>query len=319
MRAIWAPSLIVGWALLGVGCKDAGTSMDGDGDGDTSMDADDGTETGDETGDDAGDDGGALACNGHVGLCDRHFDEVVFPGTHNSYSAKSYGFSVNANHDTGLTEQLDAGVRVMLLDVTYDDDGATAMCHGPCSFGSIPHAEGLDEVASFLESHAREVLTIIYQDGADSKDIVADLEAAGLAELAYTHVDGTPWPTLGEMIDADTRLVVTAESQGPPPPWFHHVWDLTWDTPYTFMSVDAMNCDLNRGSLDNDLVLVNHWVNNEFDLPDASQADAVNELDVLLSRVDECEQEHGRLPNFLVVDWWEAGDLFAAADQLNGL
>ena len=88
---------------------------------------------------------------------------------------------------------------------------------------------------------------------------------------------------------------------------------------YIFMSVDDMNCELNRGALDNDLMLVNHWVNTEFDLPDESRAEQVNQLSVLLGRVDECEQQHGRLPNFLAVDWWEAGDLFEAVDQLNGL
>src|SRR5687768_7981316 len=29
---------------------------------------------------------GALRCNGHAALCDRRFDEVVFPATHNSMS-----------------------------------------------------------------------------------------------------------------------------------------------------------------------------------------------------------------------------------------
>ncbi|MEL7369896.1 MAG: hypothetical protein AAFN74_13340 [Myxococcota bacterium] len=260
-----------------------------------------------------------FACNGHLALCDRPYNEVVFPGTHNSFSARSYGFfMVSANHDTGLTEQLEAGVRVFLLDVTYNE-GTTALCHGPCLFGALPHADGLREIVDFLDTHPREVLTIIYQDDAGAADIVRDLETSGLADMVYAHTPGQRWPTLGEMIDANTRLVVTAESQGPPPEWFHHVWELTWDTPFTWMSIDAMNCDLNRGQLGNDLFLVNHWVNDAANLPDASQAAEVNALDVLLARVEQCQSEHGRLPNFLAIDWWEQGDLFEAVDRLNGL
>ncbi len=300
----------LGLALVVGGCGGASSGSDG-------------SETGEETAgetDETGDGGASTACNGFEELCDRRYDEVVFPGTHNSHSARSYGFGVNANHDTGLTEQLEAGARVFLLDVTYDDGtGETALCHGPCSLGSLPHVDGLGEIVAFLGDHPREVITIIYQDDASVDDIVDDLETTGLAELVYTHEERASWPTLGEMVEADTRVVITAESQGPPPAWFHHVWDLTWDTPYTFMSIDEMNCELNRGALDNDLLLVNHWVNNDFNLPDQSRADETNALDVLLDRVGACEQQHGRLPSFLVVDWWESGDVFEAAAVLNGL
>ncbi len=301
-------------ALVCVACTESG----GKGTQTDSSDLDTGTSAVAEgdTGDDD-DDSGAMTCNGRVDLCDRRFDEVVFAATHNSYAALAYGFSsANANHETGLAPQLQAGVRAMMLDVTYDG-GSTALCHGPCSFGSLPHVQGLEEIAAFLETHPREMLTIIYQDGADTEDIVADLEATGLDRLVYTHVEGDVWPTLDEMIAADHRLVVTAERQGPPPAWFHHAWDLVWDTPYTFMSIDAMNCDLNRGMIENDLMLVNHWVNNEFNLPDPSQAAAVNAEEVLTARVAECEQMHGRRPNFVAVDWWETGDLFAVVDRLN--
>src|SRR5690606_29778068 len=85
---------------------------------------------------------GQPACNGHALLCDRRFDEVVLPTTHNSVAATEDGFSpLNANHVQGVEAQLQAGVRGLLLDVTYDDTGETALCHGPCSLGSRPHVE----------------------------------------------------------------------------------------------------------------------------------------------------------------------------------
>jgi hypothetical protein len=128
------------------------------------------------------------------------------------------------------------------------------------------------------------------------------------------HEGGT-WPTLAEMISANTRLVVTAEQGGPPPAWYQHVWDLSWDTPYTFMSIDAFNCDPNRGNPNNPLFLVNHWVNTDANLPDPNAAAAANAFDVLMARVDDCP----RLPTFLAVDFYDMGDLFDAVATLNGL
>jgi hypothetical protein len=62
------------------------------------------------------------ACNGHRQLCDRRLDEVVFLGTHNSMSAASQPGWYFAHQLTGIREQLDAGVRVLLIDTYYGFD-----------------------------------------------------------------------------------------------------------------------------------------------------------------------------------------------------
>jgi hypothetical protein len=278
------------------------------------------TETaGDGDGAEGGDGDGAMACNGYAELCARPYDQVIFPGTHNSNSSTSYGYSAfNANHDSGLTEQLEDGVRVMLIDVTYDG-GETTMCHGPCGLGSTPHLDGLAELSAFMLANPNEVLTIIYQDSISVEDMEADWVTSGLIDLVYAHVDGEPWPTLGEMIDAGTRIVVTAESGGPPPDWYHHVWDVGWDTPYSYMAISEFSCALNRGSTDNDLYLMNHWVNSALDLPSRDNAMEANAFDVLFDRGTQCTTEAGRVPNFVAVDFYEQGDLFAAVAALNGL
>lgn len=262
--------------------------------------------------------GEALGCNGHVALCGRRYDEVVYPTTHNSFSARDAGFSVfNANHVKPVGEQLAAGVRGLLLDVVIDD-GETALCHGPCSFGRLPHIDVLGEIADFLAANPREIITIIYQDDAPVADITADYATLGLESRVFTYAGG-PFPTLEEMIAADTRLVVTAESGGPPPAWFHHVWDIVWDTPYSYKSADEFSCVLNRGDKGNPLFLLNHWVNSELDLPSQEGAMQVNAYDVLHGRAVECMQAAGDLPNYVAVDFWEQGDLFAVVDALNGV
>ena len=262
--------------------------------------------------------GPALACNGHVELCDRRLDEVALPSTHNSHSALDEGFSqLNANHQHGVGQQLEDGVRGLLLDI-YLEDGETTLCHGGCFLGSTPHAEVLAVLAAFMESHPREVIAIIYQDDVDPALVEADYVDAGLDALVWTY-GGGPMPTLAEMIAADTRLVVTAESKGPPPAWYHHAWDVFWDTPYSYASADEFSCELNRGGTDNPLYLVNHWVNSAIDLPSQDNAAEVNQFEVLYGRASQCRDESGQMPTMVAVDFYEEGDLFAAVDALNGL
>ena len=58
------------------------------------------------------------ACNGHVELCDRPYDEVVYAATHNSMSSPDV-VPVWPEHDGDLEAQLDAGVRALLIDTHY--------------------------------------------------------------------------------------------------------------------------------------------------------------------------------------------------------
>lgn len=260
---------------------------------------------------------GTRRCNGHAALCERRFDEVALPGTHNAHSAREYGFSIAANQESGIAKQLEDGVRVLLMDV-YEDQGETVLCHGPCAIGRTPHLDRLLDLRVFLEASPDEVVAIIYEDHVDANVVEADFSAAGLVPYTYAWAGGT-WPTLGELIDAGTRLVVMAESGGPPPAWYHPAWDLAWDTPYTFHAVSEFSCELNRGSESNPLYLVNHWMNTAIDLPSEANAEVVNAYDVLHARLEECRAEAGRIPSFVAVDFYEKGELFRAVDALNGL
>lgn len=316
-RLTLAGSALLISSLLGHACSPAAstppdstsTSDAGTTQGSTTTTGSDPTTADDDSSGDA-----SLPCNGATELCSRTYDTVVFPGTHNAFAATAAGFSpFAANQTLPMAEQLEDGIRVMLLDVLPDGDGL-ALCHSDCAFGSIPHLQALAGIEAFLAAHPREVLTIIYQDDADQADVVADLEASGLVDRAYVH-EGGAWPTLGEMIDAGTTLVITAENGGAPPPWYHHVWDEAWDTGYTWMSIDAFDCEPNRGAPDHALFLLNHWVSNATGLPDAGAASEANALSTLLARVQACP----RLPTFLAVDYYDQGDLFAAVASLNGL
>lgn len=59
-------------------------------------------------------------CNGHAQLCDRPLDRVALPATHNSMSAPLPGW-YSTQQDRPIADQLDDGVRGLLIDTHYAD------------------------------------------------------------------------------------------------------------------------------------------------------------------------------------------------------
>ncbi len=62
---------------------------------------------------------GAARCEGAAALCERHLDEVVFAGTHNSFAASAEPGWHFANQTYGIARQLDDGIRALLVDVHF--------------------------------------------------------------------------------------------------------------------------------------------------------------------------------------------------------
>ena len=62
---------------------------------------------------------------------------------------------------------------------------------------------------------------------------------------------------------------------------------------------------------------MNHWIQRI--APDRTDAVRINALDVLVGRARQCERERGLRPNYLAVNFYDIGDVVAAADVLNGL
>jgi hypothetical protein len=58
-------------------------------------------------------------CNGFKQLCDRPFNEVVLPGAHNAMSAARLPGWYTPNQRNGIQQQLDDGIRALLVDSHY--------------------------------------------------------------------------------------------------------------------------------------------------------------------------------------------------------
>ncbi len=63
-------------------------------------------------------------CNGYFELCAQPMDQIVWPASHNAMSSSAYNF-LGAEHTITIPEQLNAGARLLMLDVYYgyEDNG----------------------------------------------------------------------------------------------------------------------------------------------------------------------------------------------------
>lgn len=257
------------------------------------------------------------ACNGHAELCERRYDEVAYPATHNAMSAAAEGWYIPNQH-WGIERQLEDGIRVMLLDI-YTDRGRLKLCHTVCLIGERDLKDALHALRSFLRSERGEVLTLILQDETSTEAIVEAFRERGLDEYAYVYDPEEGWPTLGELIASNKRLIVTAERGRPTEdaPWYHHAWDVMFDNKYSHTTVDDFDCAVNRGRSSHALYLLNHWLQDPASKPEL--AAIANTFEVLHGHASDCMEARDQLPNFIAVDHYDQGDLFEVVRALNGL
>ncbi len=182
------------------------------------------------------------------------------------------------------------------------------LCHNYCEFGAVRLLDELRTIRQFLDRNPGEIVVLVVQDATSSADTARVFEQAGLVELAAVLEPGTELPTLGELVDAGTPLVVFAERGDPDaPPWYHRAFDWFQETPFRFPSVDGFDCGPNRGDPDNPLLLVNHWITRS--PPDPGVARRANAEAALRARFDQCLAERGMRPNVIAVDFAALGDL----------
>jgi hypothetical protein len=291
-------------------------------------------------------------CNGHAELCDRPLDEVVFAGSHNAMASADRSF-LSAMQDLTMTDQLEAGVRALLIDAHHWErpedtngfldslppetaeglrpllEGANPVrpgawwCHALCRMGAQPLDDGFREIAGFVKQHPDEVLVIVIEDYVTRSEIDESVRRAGLAPFVYTPDDDpdADWPTLGEMVDDGRRVVIFAEKDHGrrKPAWYRNFYDYGYgmETPYDHKGPTQreMTCAPNRGGEHKRLFLMNHWITRGT----GSRADAgiVNEHDFIVERARRCAKERDHMVNIVAVDFTTIGDLFEAVDTLN--
>lgn len=269
-------------------------------------------------------------CNGQQSLCTRSYDQVRYVTTHNAMSSSADAW-IRPNQNLDVPAQLQEGVRGLMLDtyragsmndfgqpqVPDADPDASFLCHALCALGKQPVAEGLEEIREFLDENPGEVITLIIESYL-SHDLTADaFDAAGLTPYTYVHT-GSAWPALGQMIDAGTRVVVLQDrAVDATYPWLMNVWSHAFETHFSAATPEDFSCDVNRGTVSNDLFIFNHFLTVVFGAPEL--AEQVNYNPLLVDRINECEAAHATPANFVTVDFVDIGDAVSAVKTLNDI
>jgi hypothetical protein len=200
------------------------------------------------------------------------------------------------------------------------DHGAIPFNHAILDPAARPLRQVFVEIYTFLEANKTEVVTLILEEFMNNRAVIAnEIHASGLYSYLHTQLPTEPWPTLGEMIKANTRLVVFVRSEDKQSlesfPWLHDLWTFAWDTCWDFKRMTDFNHDIvpNRGQTAfalrnqppyNKLFIVYHFI-TPYTGGSKHWARRVNRASILEARIKMLREQTGYMPNFIQVDFFE--------------
>lgn len=150
------------------------------------------------------------ACNGNAALCGLPYSEVIMAGSHDSAFV---GVLPTENQFVSITDQLNLGIRFLTVQ-THNKSGTIEMCHTSClELDAGPLTDYLTEVLNWMDSNTNEVVTVLItnQDAIPITQYGAAFTSTGLDKYVFTpsgQLQESQWPTLQQLIDANTRLIV---------------------------------------------------------------------------------------------------------------
>ncbi len=269
-----------------------------------------------------------LPCNGHPELCDKRYNEVTYPTTHNAFNAaRSTQRWTYPNQKYDLPRQLTDGVKAFMIDVHYYNgpnkklkaQKPVMVFHEYAILGYRPLTDILDMFTRYLEANPNEVLTFICQCSITPEDFAKVVEGHTIYRYVHTQLKDEPWPTLRQMISSGKRLVfLNDRTDNTSKAWQHQQYDYGFENPYSNKSLKKYNCELKpQADTSKALYIFNHFLTGTF--ARRSKNRKANTYDLLMNRVKQCQEVVGKRINFLTVDWYHWGDLFKVVDELNGI
>ncbi|KAL9132005.1 MAG: hypothetical protein Q9217_000215 [Psora testacea] len=293
-------------------------------------------------------------CNGRTEYCDRTYDNITQIATHGS---TFYGILPTQNQNFDITAQLNAGVRFLQAQTHRGPIfGELKLCHTDCMLEDAGALEDyLLTIKDWLNTHSQEVVSLLLTNG-DFLDVGAYekvFSKVGINDLAYVQkpasttkrlangstLAGDHWPTLGEMIEVNQRLVIfldygadTAEV-----PYILNEFQYFWETPFDTTDPLFPQCAIHRPRISSEsppgivaqierrMYIVNHYLDTTLfgmEVPnrrDAKKTNAISGEGSIGAQARLCETLHaGKKPRVIMVDYFDVGQTLEAQEMLNG-
>jgi len=267
--------------------------------------------------------GGEECCNGSSANCKLRVDEMMFGLVHNAMSSEEGGFSIGANHNLGLEKALVAGYRGLSLDVC-SCNGVLQFCHNICDYGERMPNDVFTNTVQFLNDYPSEVVVLLFEASGDQaepivwNDLYAEMDNVdGFADMIYDHTYGDDWPTMGNLVKQNKRIIVFYFNGGSCtdetcPPGFQYFFNYASETQYQSASLDDLqnyeySCEITRTTQEDALPANFFVVNNFVTPPDLDAAKIANSKDFVSNRLTKCANENNLRPNFVYLDFWSEG------------
>ncbi|XP_051207261.1 PI-PLC X domain-containing protein At5g67130 [Lolium perenne] len=267
------------------------------------------------------------------------FNKYAFLTTHNSFSIHGEPSHTGVpritlyNQEDSVTDQLNNGVRALMLDV-YDFRDEVWLCHskgGKCfDFTAFePAVDTMREIEAFLSSHPSAIVTLILEDYVGADHGLSKLfNSTGLTKYWFPVSSmprhGEDWPRVRDMIARNHRLLVfTSDESKESTEGIAYQWNFMVENQYGDGGMSSRSChsrseSLAMGNRTRSLVLVNYFHTVPLGVTECAEHSLG-----LAGVLRACHAAAGnRWANFLAVDYYkrsDGGGVFEATDMLNGM
>jgi hypothetical protein len=292
----------------------------------------------------------SVACNNSPDLCSKSYSSIAHLGAHDSPFLRdaSTGDSTSGNQYFNSSVQLSAGVRMLTAQV-HTSSGQWHLCHTSCDLldaGLL--STWLAEIKSWMDNNPNDVvsLLLVNSDNATPAELATEFTNSGITKYSYTppSISSAPttWPTLQTLISDGTRLMTfvasldksTIDSTNS---YLMDEFTFIFENPFTNTSPSNFTClpdrpsgvkgDIQTALSANLMPLMNHFLDSSelfgIDVPNVGAIGTTNSPSsgegTLGNAATQCQSAYGKVPNFILVDFFDQGPAISAVDSLNGV
>jgi hypothetical protein len=190
------------------------------------------------------------------------------------------------------------------------------LCHTLCELGATRMVAFLSVIRRFIERNPGQVVILFDEDYVSERDLEGAFKRAGLFRYLAALNVREPLPTLAQLIRAHHNVVVFSQT----PASDRYRWNadgFTWiqDTPLGARKPDQFTCKPSRGRTSNPLLMMNDWADVFPPRPQPNVPLLTRAF--ILGRAAQCVSERGKVPNLILTDYYNRGDVVGAVAELN--